>query len=107
LGRPLIVKESTKAMKANVAMSEEFPLSVETLLDVLEIVAPFKHLEKLRMFCRLKLPPGFPVKIEIPLLPTVSAKVTFQKLHFRTDLQDSLFRVPKNYREEVGHFPDL
>lgn len=44
-------------------MSPEFPLSVEQLLDMLEIIAPFKHLKKLRDFCTLKLPPGFPIKI--------------------------------------------
>lgn len=33
------------------------------LLNVLEVVAPFKHFNKLREFVQMKLPPGFPVKL--------------------------------------------
>lgn len=63
--------------------SEDFPMTVEMLLNILEIgkekskqclkstvylfvlfvVTPFKHLKKLREFVTMKLPPGFPVKI--------------------------------------------
>ena len=43
-----------------------------------QIIAPqFKHFQKLRDFVEIKLPPGFPVKVDIPVLPTVSARVTF------------------------------
>ena len=43
-----------------------------------QIIAPqFKHFQKLRDFVEMKLPPGFPVKVDIPVLPTVSARVTF------------------------------
>ena len=37
LGRPLVCKESSKGFKATVAMSEDFPLSVEMLLNILEV----------------------------------------------------------------------
>ncbi|XP_035698757.1 ankyrin repeat domain-containing protein 13C-like [Branchiostoma floridae] len=63
LGRPMVVKETRKSLKATVAMSEEFPIRLDRLLDVLEIIAPFKHFLKLREFIQLKLPSGFPVKI--------------------------------------------
>jgi len=43
--------------------SPDFPLTVEMLLNVFEVMAPFKHFQKLREFVRMKLPPGFPVKI--------------------------------------------
>ena len=33
------------------------------LLDILEVIAPYKHFHKLRQFVDLKLPPGFPVKL--------------------------------------------
>ena len=33
------------------------------LLDILEVIAPYKHFHKLRQFVNLKLPPGFPVKV--------------------------------------------
>ncbi|CAI5442666.1 unnamed protein product [Caenorhabditis angaria] len=107
LGRPQIVKTNEKQFKALVGMSEEFPLSVDVLVDLLEIVAPFKHLDKLRRFCSARLPPGFPVCVEIPLLATISAKVTFQKFEFTNGISDKIFRIPASYREDPTRFPDL
>uniref|UniRef100_A0A915Q5S7 ANK_REP_REGION domain-containing protein n=1 Tax=Setaria digitata TaxID=48799 RepID=A0A915Q5S7_9BILA len=63
LGRAQVLKQNTKKFKALVAMAEDFPLSVDVLLDILEIVAPFKHFDKLRCFCKVRLPPGFPVRV--------------------------------------------
>ncbi|EDW32279.1 GL10514 [Drosophila persimilis] len=107
LGRPLVNKQSSKTLRATVAMSTDFPLSVEMLLDVLEVVAPLKHINKLRNFVTLKLPTGFPVKIEIPVLHTVTAKVTFQKFEFTNSIPDKLFEIPSNYWEDVRRFQDL
>uniref|UniRef100_T1J1L4 Ankyrin repeat domain-containing protein n=1 Tax=Strigamia maritima TaxID=126957 RepID=T1J1L4_STRMM len=107
LGRPKLYKESTKAFRATLAMSEEFPLSVDMLLNVLEVVAPFKHFSKLRDFVQMKLPPGFPVKIDIPILPTVTAKITFQEFCFKNDIPASLFEIPDDYRKDPNRFPDL
>ncbi|XP_061391481.1 ankyrin repeat domain-containing protein 13C [Musca vetustissima] len=107
LGRPPVHKQSNKSLKATVAMSKDFPLSVEMLLNILEVIAPFKHINKLREFVNLKLPPGFPVKVEIPVLHTVTAKITFQKFEFRDNISPSLFEIPKNYVEDTRRFPDL
>ncbi|KAL3271060.1 hypothetical protein HHI36_021560 [Cryptolaemus montrouzieri] len=107
LGRDLVYKESTKSFKATIAMSSEFPLSVDMLLNVLEVIAPFKHFSKLRDFITLKLPTGFPVKVEIPILPTVTAKITFQHFEFRNDIPKNLFSIPKDYIEDPTRFPDL
>ncbi|EFP09057.1 hypothetical protein GCK72_003906 [Caenorhabditis remanei] len=107
MGRPQIVKTNEKQFKALVGMSEEFPLSVDVLVDLLEVVAPFKHLDKLRRFCSARLPPGFPVCVEIPLLATIAAKVTFQKFQFTNDIHDKLFTIPTSYREDPTRFPDL
>lgn len=37
---------------------------------------------------------------DIPILPTVSAKITFQEFAFRDDIPDSYFEVPTKYRED-------
>lgn len=107
LGRSMICKETSKVFKATLAMSEEFPLSVDALLNVLEVIAPFKHFNKLREFVQMKLPSGFPVKIDIPILPTVTARITFQDFHFHQDLPESLFDIPSEYQEDPNRFPDL
>lgn len=85
-------------------MSSDFPLSVEMLLNVLEVTAPFKHFSKLRDFITSKLPTGFPVKIEIPILPTVTAKITFQHFEFWDKIDENLFQVPENYIEDPGRY---
>lgn len=107
LGRELVYKESSKSFKATVAMSSDFPLSVEMLLDVLEVIAPFKHFSKFRDFITFKLPNGFPVKVEIPILPTVTAKITFQEFEFRDDISKEIFSTPADYTEDPTRFPDL
>ncbi|KAK6036065.1 ankyrin repeat protein [Cooperia oncophora] len=80
LGRAQILKQNEKQFtRFLLEWSEDFPMGIDVLLDILEIVAPFKHLDKLRRFCEARLPPGFPVRVEIPLLPTISAKGHFSK----------------------------
>ncbi|KAL1456904.1 hypothetical protein WDU94_001591 [Cyamophila willieti] len=107
LGRAPIEKETSKYFKATVAMSQKFPLTIDMLLSLLEIIAPFKHFSKLREFILMKLPSGFPVKIDIPILPTVSAKITFEEFNFRNDIESLLFEIPKDYIEDPTRFPDL
>ena len=58
----------------------------------------------------MKLPPGFPVKVDIPVLPTVSARVTFHDFEWRNEgnvLPDSSFNIPEGYVEDPSRFPDL
>ncbi|NXD10312.1 AN13C protein, partial [Nothocercus nigrocapillus] len=106
LGRELVCKESKKTFKATIAMSQEFPLGIESLLNVLEVIAPFKHFNKLREFVQMKLPPGFPVKLDIPVFPTITATVTFQEFRY-DEFDESIFTIPDDYKEDPSHFPDL
>lgn len=107
LGRNVVYKESAKAFKATLAMSKDFPLTVQTLLDVLEVVAPFKHFAKLREFITMRLPDGFPVKIDIPILPTITATVTFQRFELRERFAEGMFDIPAHFLEDSLRFPDL
>ncbi|XP_071198904.1 ankyrin repeat domain-containing protein 13C-A isoform X2 [Salvelinus alpinus] len=106
LGRELVCKESKKNFKATVAMSQDFPLGIESLLNVLEVIAPFKHFNKLREFVQMKLPPGFPVKLDIPVFPTITATVTFQEFRY-DEFEQSIFTIPNEYKEDPSRFPDL
>jgi len=51
-------------------------MTVEMLLNILEVVTPFKHLKKLREFVTMKLPPGFPVKIGNVIVDQISTLVS-------------------------------
>lgn len=101
------------------------------LLNVLEVIAPFKHFNKLREFVQMKLPPGFPVKLgevtksthiysrrckckhqlpvfpaDIPVFPTITATVTFQEFRY-DEFNQSMFIIPSDYKEDPSRFPDL
>lgn len=69
------------------------------MAEIFEIVS-FKRIEKLKEFLNSRLPPGFPIKLEIPLIPTVSANVTFQKFEWRNDFHSKFFTIPRDYFEE-------
>lgn len=107
LGRPMKTKITSKAFKATVAMSKDFPLNLDLLLNLLEVTTTFKHLNKLREFVKMKLPEGFPVKIDIPVLPTVTAKITFQEFKTMHNVDQDYFEIPKDYKEDPTRFPDL
>ncbi|XP_047146554.1 ankyrin repeat domain-containing protein 13C isoform X2 [Hydra vulgaris] len=97
IGRSPKVVENKRTMKVNVCMNQNFPLTTDLILGVLNVVAPSKHFEKIKEFVSLKLPTGFPVKIEIPVLPTVVARVTFQDFKWKNDFPDDLFSIPSDY----------
>lgn len=62
LGRLQSCKTTTTIFKANIAMSQDFPLTKAALLQILSVI-PLKHFKKMRDFIEMKLPDGFPVKI--------------------------------------------
>eukprot|EP01134_Creolimax_fragrantissima_P003706 CFRG3706T1 len=100
LGRPIRMKERRKEFGCHIWMSEDFPMKFTTLCDLLEIVAPTnKYFLKIRELLSASLPPGFPVRIEIPLLPTVSATVTFKELVYQ-EIEDSIFTYPPDYKRD-------
>lgn len=87
-------------------MKTFFLLPFFRLLNVLEVIAPFKHFNKLREFVQMKLPPGFPVKLDIPVFPTITATVTFQEFRY-DEFDSSIFTIPDDYKEDPSRFPDL
>lgn len=61
----------------DVTYSHQFSCYVSRILKVLEVVAPFKHFNKLKEFVAMKLPAGFPVRIGWSSLILVFAVVTW------------------------------
>ncbi|XP_038049547.1 ankyrin repeat domain-containing protein 13C-like isoform X2 [Patiria miniata] len=107
IGRPQVCKESKKVFKATVALSEEFPMELPDLLNILEVLTPMKHFQKLRDFMSIKMPPGFPIKIDVPVLPTITARVTFHDFQYRDNISPSLFKIPRDYTQDASRFPEL
>lgn len=79
IGRPIELSIRTQKFKGTLYMSEEHPLSlVEQVTPIIDLMArTSSHFARLRDFVTLKFPPGFPVKIEIPLFHVLNARITF------------------------------
>lgn len=74
-------KEYVKSLRPTVWLTDDFPLKTEEVLPLLDILAnKVKAVRRLRELLTTKFPPGsFPVKIAIPVVPTVRVVITFTK----------------------------
>ncbi|XP_054467391.1 ankyrin repeat domain-containing protein 13A isoform X2 [Anoplopoma fimbria] len=83
IGRPIELSIRTQKFKGTLWMSEEHPLSlVEQVTPIIDLMArTSSHFARLRDFVTLKFPPGFPVKIEIPLFHVLNARITFDNVN--------------------------
>ncbi|XP_020762626.1 ankyrin repeat domain-containing protein 13A isoform X2 [Odocoileus virginianus] len=79
IGRPKELTIRTQKFKATLWMCEDFPLSlVEQVVPIIDLMARTSaHFARLRDFIKLEFPPGFPIKIEIPLFHVLNARITF------------------------------
>lgn len=73
--------EYKKGLRPILWLSPNFPLRTEELLPLLDILAnKVKAIRRLRDLLTTKLPMGtFPVKVAIPVIPTIRVLVTFTK----------------------------
>ncbi|EGC28290.1 hypothetical protein DICPUDRAFT_51938 [Dictyostelium purpureum] len=94
------ISERHRYFKGTIWISEDFPRKVADLLPIFEVLAPTNKLfSRLSEFIQLKLPSqGFPVKLDIPLVPTISATVIFTKYQEK-EVDKNLFCVPTDYVE--------
>jgi len=96
LNETLTPKE--KSFKGTVYLSREFPIKVGHFLPILEALAPTSsHVDKIREVLRSVPENQFPVKIEVPVFPTVTATVAFEKYNSLTEADGDLFSLPADY----------
>ena len=75
---PPPARETTRNIAGRVVMSDEFPFTPRQLLPVVQVLArTSQHFRNVEQFLETKLPPGFPVKFAVPVVPTVTATVEF------------------------------
>ncbi|XP_059390318.1 ankyrin repeat domain-containing protein 13B-like isoform X2 [Carassius carassius] len=83
IGQPCHLTTKTQRFKAKMWLCESHPLSLsEQVAPIIDLMAISNTLfAKLRDFINLRLPPGFPVKIEIPIYHILNARITFGNLN--------------------------
>ncbi|XP_016453621.1 uncharacterized protein LOC107777962 [Nicotiana tabacum] len=81
VGESKTESEYKKGLRPVLWLTPDFPLKTEELLPLLDILAnKVKAIRRLRELLTTKLPPGtFPVKVAIPIVPTIRVLVTFTK----------------------------
>ncbi|KAJ6229855.1 ankyrin repeat domain-containing protein 13c [Anaeramoeba flamelloides] len=96
-------KDITKISKnysGIVYCSTDFPLTIDDIMPILETLAPnSQQFDKLKEFISLKLPfKGFPVKMQVPIFPGISAVVTFTYFQ-EMECDNDIYIIPENYQE--------
>ncbi|CAL9077519.1 unnamed protein product [Musa acuminata var. zebrina] len=91
--------EYKKGLRPVLWLSSDFPLRTEELLPLLDILAnKVKAIRRLRDLLTTKLPAGaFPVKVAIPVVPTIRVLVTFTKFEELQPLEE--FSTPPSSPE--------
>ncbi|XP_045924701.1 ankyrin repeat domain-containing protein 13D-like isoform X3 [Micropterus dolomieu] len=107
IGRPVELTSKVQKFKATLWLSESHPLSLaEQVTPIIDLMAISNaHFAKLRDFITLRLPPGFPVKIEIPLFHVLNARVTFSNLCGCDEPVSSVTVHQTESSEEAGQSP--
>jgi len=105
LGRKRMQEFTKRELKPEIHMCDDFPITKAMLITLLDLVAPHHpNINKLRDFLTIKLPDGFPVKLTLPVFPTISANVTFSECKIGSkQVSDELFELP-SYYERVEPF---
>ena len=90
-----------REIEAGVWLCEQYPLSRESIATIFDIVAPASpDLARVKQIFTTPMPPGFPVRLEIPVMPAVTACVAFTV--FRQETCDaSLFEIPAAFRQRM------
>ncbi|KAJ6820078.1 ankyrin repeat domain-containing protein 13C-like [Iris pallida] len=98
--------EYKKGLRPVLWLTPDFPLKTDELLPLLDVLAnKVKAIRRLRELLTTKLPQGtFPVKVAIPIVPTIRVLITFTKFEelppfdeFATPLSS-----PTNFQDSKG-----
>ncbi|XP_010262395.1 PREDICTED: ankyrin repeat domain-containing protein 13B-like [Nelumbo nucifera] len=95
--------EYKKGLRPVLWLTPDFPLKTDEFLPLLDILAnKVKAVRRLRELLTTKLPPGtFPVKVAIPIVPTIRVLVTFTKFEELQPTEE--FSTPPS---SPAHFQD-
>ncbi|KAL0723997.1 hypothetical protein Bca4012_038596 [Brassica carinata] len=99
--------EYKKGLRPVLWLSERFPLQTKELLPLLDILAnKVKAIRRLRELMTTKLPSGtFPVKVAIPVIPTIRVLVTFTKFEELEAIEDEFVTPPSSPTSNVRNSP--
>jgi len=98
--QPLLYKNETvtsyeKSFDGQVHLTKDFPISLNELIPIIEILSPSSRKYEYLINIINQLPEGyFPVKLDVPIFPTVSAEITFQNFDTNSEIDPGIFKIP-------------
>ncbi|EGG17738.1 hypothetical protein DFA_08737 [Cavenderia fasciculata] len=94
-----------KNFQGCVWISNEFPRKITDLLPIFEVLTPTNKLfSRLSEFISLKFPmEGFPVKLDFPVVPTITATVTFNN-YIEKEIDPQHFEIPVDFIKKKDLF---
>ncbi|KAJ7539980.1 hypothetical protein O6H91_11G117400 [Diphasiastrum complanatum] len=103
--------EYKKGLRPVLWLTQDFPLKTEELLPLLDILAnKVKAVRRLRELLTTKLPPKtFPVKVAIPVVPTIRVVVTFTKFEDLHPLEEfgTPLSSPQHFEDDKLKEPEI
>lgn len=98
------VIRKTKHFDGNIWVTNEFGLTVEQFLTIVGIYSPTNlQWKNLQDFLTNDLPPGYPIKLEVPVFLMLSAVIDFD--NYEEESPDaSLFEIPEDYEKKQEAF---
>ncbi|KAM7539376.1 hypothetical protein Aperf_G00000055219 [Anoplocephala perfoliata] len=106
IGRKPILKSQNNDVKLTLAMTTDVDFKIDFLMDLFKCFSPLRKFTKLNETIESTMPPGFPVRVDVPVAPGITGRVTFSNIEICEPdkvtsmgvvLQDEIFRVPVGY----------
>nr|CDS26244.2 hypothetical transcript [Hymenolepis microstoma] len=100
------LKLQTNDIKLTAVMTNDVDFKITYLLDMFKCFSPLRKFTKLNDAVMDSLPDGFPVRIDVPVAPSITGRVTFSNVELCEPgkmtstgilLQDEVFRIPIGY----------
>lgn len=81
-GHLIDVRTRSTNMQFSISMADDIYFPLPNLLNLLNLLVPDIELSDIRERCLSILPPGFPIRIETQVFPTVSGKLLFTDIAY-------------------------
>uniref|UniRef100_A0A0X3NNA0 Ankyrin repeat domain-containing protein n=5 Tax=Schistocephalus solidus TaxID=70667 RepID=A0A0X3NNA0_SCHSO len=107
IGKKPELKVQPRDIKLSVAMTDDVQLSPTHLIDLFQIFSPLRKFRRLRLSLAQGLPPGFPVRIEVPVMPSLIGRLVFTSIkdyglpgqgQGEVPIPDEYFSIPDDYK---------
>jgi hypothetical protein len=102
VAKPLLYKNEIihvkrKTMKGTLFLTKEFSRSLDEFFPILDALFPSTQaVQTLKEVCKLFPPQGFPIRLELPVFPTVSFIASIER-YKEIPQEVTLFTLPANY----------